>query len=93
MLLIAFEDAQEGVEVHYRFDRGLLNTHNVHYKARTKVDSTVIKDLLFADDCALAASSHVDLQSLCDSFANTARKFGPKISIDKTESMYQAPLV
>ena len=91
MLFIAFENAKEGVEVHSRFDRGLLRTQNVHYKARTKVESIVIRDLLFADDCALAASSQEDLQRLCDSFANSARKFGLKISIDKTESMYQAP--
>ena len=91
MLLIAFEDAKEGVEIYSRFDRGLLGTHNVHYKARTKVDSTVIRDLLFADDCALAASSHRDLQHLCNSLANAAGKFGLKISIDKTKSMYQAP--
>ena len=91
MLFIAFDNVKEGVEVHSRFDRGLLTTHNVHYKARTKVESTVLRDLLFADDCALAASSHEDLQHLCDSFANAASKFGLKISIDKTESMYQAP--
>ena len=91
MLFIAFDNVKEGVEVHYRFDRGLLNTHNVHYKARTKVESTVVRDLLFADDCALAASSHEDLQFLCDSFANAASKFGLKISIDKTKSMYQPP--
>ena len=91
MLFIAFDNAKEGVEVHYRFDRGLFNTNNQHFKARTKVESIVIRDLLFADDCALATSSHEDLQRLCDSFANSARKFGLKISIDKTESMYQAP--
>ena len=91
MLFIAFENANEGVEVYSRFDRGLLNTDNVHLKARTKVESTVIRDLLFADDCALATSSHHDLQRLCDNFASAATKFGLKISIDKTESMYQAP--
>ena len=91
MLFIAFENVKEGVEIHSRFDRGLLSTHNVHYKAPTKVESTVIRDLLFADDCALAASSHEDLQRLCDSFANAASKFGLKISIDKTKSMYQPP--
>ena len=35
MLFIAFDNVKEGVEVHSRFDRGLLSTHNVHYKAQT----------------------------------------------------------
>ena len=91
MLFVAFENSKEGVEVHSRYDRGLLRTSNQHYKAFTKVESTVIRDLLFADDCALAASSHDDLQRLCDAFSSAAQKFGLKISIDKTESMYQAP--
>ena len=91
MLYVAFENMEEGVKIQSRFDRGLLNTSNQHYKAPTKIEYSVIRDLLFADDCALAASSEEDLQTLCDSLADAARRFGLKISIDKTESMYQAP--
>ena len=91
MLYIAFENSTEGVEIRSRYDRGLLRTTNQHYKAATMTVSTVIRDLLFADDCALASSNEEDLQKLCDAFASAARRFGLKISIDKTESMYQAP--
>ena len=45
--------------------------------------------VLFADDCALAASSLEALQRLSDNFAAAARKFGLTISIKKTESLYQ----
>ena len=91
MLLVAFNNTTEGIEIWSRFDRGLCNTHNVHYKAVTKTTSTIIRDLLFADDCALASSSEEGLQQLCNELAFAASKFGLKISIDKTKSMYQAP--
>ena len=48
-----------------------------------------IRDLLFADDCALAACSQEALQHLCDSFAAASRRFGLTISIKKTETLYQ----
>ena len=92
MLFVAFENTNEGVKICSRFDRGLVRTTNQHYKASTMTVSTVIRDLLFADDCALASSNEEGLQNLCDAFAAAARKFGLKISIDKTEAMYQAPL-
>ena len=91
MLFVAFENTQEGVRICSRFDRGLCRTNNQHYKASTKTVTTVVRDLLFADDCALASASVEGLQMLCDSFADAAQRFGLKISIDKTESMYQAP--
>ena len=91
MLLVAFRNTDEGVEIVSRFDRGLCRTNNQHFKAPTKVESKVVRDLLFADDCALASSSEEGLQQLCDSFASAARRFGLIISIDKTESMHQAP--
>ena len=91
VLLVAFNNTTEGIEIWSRFDRGLCNTHNVHYKAVTKTTSTIIRDLLFADDCALASSSEEGLQQLCNELAFAASKFGLKISIDKTKSMYQAP--
>ena len=92
MLFVAFKNTNEGVKICSRYDRGLLRTTNQHFKASTMTTFTVIRDLLFADDCALASSTEEGLQNLCDAFSSAARRFGLKISIDKTESMYQAPL-
>ena len=91
VLIVIFKNTTEGIEIWSRFDRGLCNTHNVHYKAVTKITTTIIWDFLFADDCALASSSEEGLQQLCNELASAASKFGLKISIDKTKSMYQAP--
>ena len=89
MLHVAFKDATEGVDVKSRLDRGLCSTNTKHFSATSKLTLTTIRDLLFADDCALAASSLESLQSLCDRFSVAARRFGLIISIKKTESLYQ----
>ena len=89
MLHVAFKDATDGVDIKSRFDRGLFDVNSTHFEAATKVDLLTIRELLFADDCALASCSRETLQRLCDCFAAAARRFGLIISIKKTEAMYQ----
>ena len=89
MLHVAFKDATDGVDIKSRFDRGLCSAKSSHFNAPTKVQVSTIRDLLFADDCALAACSQEALQRLCDCFAAAARRFGLTISIKKTEALYQ----
>ena len=89
MLQVAFKDATDGVGIRSRFDRGLCSAKSSHFNASTKVELFTIRDLLFADDCALAACSQKALQTLCDCFAAAARRFGLTISIKKTEALYQ----
>jgi len=47
-------------------------------------------DLLYADDCALAAHSLEDAQAITDCFAQAAAHFGLTVSIKKTEVIKQA---
>ena len=89
MLHIAFKDATDGVGIKARLDRNLCSAKSSHFNAPTKVQLFTIRDLLFADDCALAACSQEALQRLCDCFASAARRFGLTISIKKTEGLYQ----
>ena len=89
MLHVAFKDVTDGVDINSRFDRGLCTTKSSHFNAPTKVTPSTICDLLFADDCALAACSLEALQHLCNCFAMAARRFGLTISIKKTEALYQ----
>ena len=92
MLHVAFAKATDGVDIKSRFDRKLGSLKSSHFSAPTKVKMSTIRDLLFADDCALAACSQEALQRLCDCFATAARRFGLTISIKKTESLYQPAL-
>jgi hypothetical protein len=89
MLHVAFKDATDGVDIKSRFDRGLCTAKRIHFNAPTKVKLLTIRELLFADDCALAALLQDALQRLCDCFATAARRFGLTISIKKTEALYQ----
>jgi len=49
----------------------------------------MIRDLLYADDCALLAHSEADAQHLFDRFYTAASSFGLTISLKKTEVMLQ----
>ena len=49
----------------------------------------LIRDLLFADDCALLAHTVDDIQTITNAFARSARRFGLTISMKKTEVIYQ----
>ena len=94
MLIIAFReekdgDAVDGVDILSRFDKELYALNSNHFKAHTMVKHFTIRELLFADDCALAACSQEALQRLCDRFAKACCRFGLTISIKKTEALYQ----
>ncbi|XP_063600687.1 uncharacterized protein LOC134776864 [Penaeus indicus] len=87
MLSAALAQTSAGVTVHYRTDGDFFNIRRL--KAHSKVRQAVVRDFLFADDCALAAHSEEDLQELADCFATAAKMFGLTISIKKTEVLRQ----
>ena len=89
MLHVAFKDTKDGVDIKSRFDKGLGSITTKHFDTENKVKVSTIRDLLFADDCALAADTQEGLQRLCDCFSSAARRFGLTISIKKTEVLYQ----
>ena len=49
----------------------------------------LLRELLFADDCALIAYTEDELQSILNDFARAASSYGLTISIKKTEAMFQ----
>ena len=60
MLTDAFRDCQDGLHIRFRADGGRFNLRRL--KAVTKVKETVVRKLLFADDCALNASTEQKMQ-------------------------------
>ena len=82
LLKQAFGTAEESVYLHTRTDEKLFNT--IRLKAKTKVKKTIIRDMLFADDAAVAAHSPSQLQSLMERFANACTAFGLTIIIGNT---------
>ena len=87
MLTVAFGDCDLGVPIQFRTDGSVFNLRRL--QAHTKVHSAVIRDLLFADDCALVAHSQDTAQQLFDRFASAAHRFGLTLILKKTEVMFQ----
>ena len=87
MLTDAFADEDVGIELRSRTDGGFYKPQRL--KADTKVMLDMLRDLLFADDCALCASSEREMQNMVDLFSKACKNFGLTISIPKTEVMFQ----
>ena len=87
MLTDAFSDGDFGVGIRYRTDGKLFNLRRL--QAKTKVHTSTINDLLFADDCALNATSEAHMQHSVDKFSEACSNFGLTISTKKTEVMHQ----
>ena len=49
----------------------------------------LFRELLYANDCVLAAHTEADAQVLMDCFARSATRYGLTVSIKKTEVMLQ----
>ncbi|XP_070207983.1 uncharacterized protein [Littorina saxatilis] len=87
MLTDAFRDGDIGIALMYRTDGKLFNLRRL--QAKTKVTKDIIRDFLFADDCALNAVSEADMQCSVDMFSSACSNFGLTISTKKIEVLHQ----
>ena len=67
LLKHAFGASKEGIYLHTRSDGRLFNLARL--RAKTKVREALIRDMLFADDAAVACHTQQALQSLMDHFS------------------------
>ena len=89
MLEYALADKDSGVKFQFRTTGGLFN--HQRFKAKSRLRAKKIRDLLFADDAALVATSFEEAQQLLDRFSVACKAFGLTISIKKTEVIHQPP--
>ena len=83
MLNDAFHDNDLGSLIRFRTDGNVFNLRRLNSKTRTS--KMLIRDLIFADDCALLLAHSVDdIQAVTDAFARSACRFGLTISLKKT---------
>ena len=87
MLKYAFAGTEDGIRIQFRTSGGLFNHRR--FNARTLTRTCIIRDLLFADDAALVATSREGAQRLMDRFSAACKAFGLTISIRKTEVVHQ----
>nr|VZI00205.1 unnamed protein product [Spirometra erinaceieuropaei] len=89
MLMDAYRDERPGIRIAYRTDGHLLNQRRMHFKSR--VSTTTVHELLFADDCALNTTSEEEMQRSMDLFSAACENFGLVINTQKTVVMHQPP--
>ena len=87
MLSSALANTDAGITICYRTDGCFFNLRRL--KANTKVREALIRDFVFADDCALAAHSESELQCLATCFSTAAKAFGLTVSIRNSVVMHQ----
>ena len=87
MLMEAFKDSSTGIPIRYRYDGNLFNLRRL--QALSQVNETKIRDLLFADDCALNAATEQEMLREKDQFSSACDDFGLIINAQKMEVMFQ----
>ena len=83
MLKTTFHDDTDSMAIRYRTDGKLFNLRRL--QARTKVKEEKVRHFMYADDCALNASSEDEMQRNMDTFLSTCGAFGFTISTAKTK--------
>ncbi|BHF78798.1 hypothetical protein SprV_0602191300 [Sparganum proliferum] len=89
MLMDAYRDERPGIRIAYRTEGHLLNQRRMHFQSR--VSTTTVHELLFADDCALNTTSEEEMQRSMDLFSAACENFGLVINTQKTVVMHQPP--
>ena len=87
MLRVASQDNDDVIQVKCRTDGGVFNLGRL--KANTKVKIATLRELLFADDCALNSNTEVEMQQCVNHFSRACDNFDFTISTNKTEVMHQ----
>nr|VZI32155.1 unnamed protein product [Spirometra erinaceieuropaei] len=73
MLMDAYRKERPGIRIAYRTDGHLLNQRRMHFRSR--VSTTTVHELLFADDCALNTTSEEEMQRSMDLFSAACENF------------------
>nr|VZH99525.1 unnamed protein product [Spirometra erinaceieuropaei] len=89
MLMEAYRDERPGTRIAYRTDGHLLNPRRMHFQSR--VSTTTVHELLFADDCVLNTTSEEEMQRSMDLFSAACENFGLVINTQKRVVMHQPP--
>ena len=84
-LLAASLNNDDKIRLNYRTDRSLFDLQKL--KAKTKISSTDLLELQYADDCAFVADSAEGLQRVLTRSAELYKKLGLEINVNKTEYM------
>ena len=83
----SFQHSDIGIPIRYRFDGKLFNLRRL--QAKSKVQTEVLDEFLFADDMANGASTEEKMQKGVDQVSDSCNSYDLTFSIKKTEVVYQ----
>nr|VZI08633.1 unnamed protein product [Spirometra erinaceieuropaei] len=89
MLMDDYRDERPRIRIAYRADGHLLNQQRMHFPSR--VYTTTVHELLFADDCAMNTTLEEDMQWSMDLFSVACDNFDLVINTQKTVVMHRPP--
>ena len=81
MLTDAFQDGENGIPMRYRFDGKLFNLRRL--QAKSKVQTEVLDEFLFADDMAKSAPKEEEMQKGVDQVYDSCDSYDLTISIKR----------
>ena len=87
MLTAAFQDGDNGIPIRYRFDGKLFNLRRL--QAKSKVQTEVLYEFLFADDMAKGAPKEGEMQKGADQVSDSCDNYDLTVSIKTTEVVYR----
>ena len=87
MLKDAFQDSDTGFPIRYRFDGNIFNLRRL--QAKTKVQTDVLDELLYADDMDKNANTEAKMQRAMDQVSQSCDNYDLTISTKKTEVVHQ----
>ena len=87
MLTDVLQDGDNGIHIRYRFDGKLFNLRRL--QAKSKVQTEVLDEFLFADDMAKGAPTEEKMQKGVDQISDSCDSYDLTISIKKAEVVYQ----
>ena len=87
MLTAAFQDGDIGIPIRYRFDGKFFHLRRL--QAKSKVQTEVLDEFLFADDMAKCAPTEEKMQKGVDQVSDSCDSYDLTVSIKKTKVVYQ----
>ena len=87
MFTDAFKDGDIGIPFRYRFDGKLFNVRRL--QAKSKVQTEVLDEFLFADDMVKGAPTEEKMQKGVEQVSDSCYSYDLTISIKKTGVVYQ----
>ena len=86
VFLVAFYENPDGISISYRTSGKVFNLKR--FLAKTKVSFSLMRELLYADDCDIVTHSEAEMQRFMDRFSYACKAFGFEISLKKTVLMH-----